>query len=86
MNREAELISLLITGFAVAFLGWALVHLASSPNNPNKEDQRATQSRFRRWLAATRNRMLKVHCCIRATAQAVQIVADDYHRLIGSLL
>ena len=33
VNREAEIASLLISGFGVAFFGWALVHLASSPNS-----------------------------------------------------
>jgi hypothetical protein len=28
----------------------------------------------------------EVHCCIGATAQAMQIAADDYHRPIGSHL
>jgi hypothetical protein len=59
VNREAEIASLLISGFGVAFFGWALVHLASSPSHPNKDDRRATESRFRRWLDATRHRLLK---------------------------
>ena len=33
---------MLTVGFAVAFLGWALVHLASSPSYPHKDDRRAT--------------------------------------------
>jgi hypothetical protein len=33
VNREAEIASLLISGFGVAFFGWALVHLASSPSH-----------------------------------------------------
>jgi hypothetical protein len=45
-------------GFAVAVFGWALVYLASSPSHPNK-NQRATASRFRKWLDATRHRLLK---------------------------
>jgi hypothetical protein len=40
VNREAEIASLLISGFGVAFFGWALVHLASSPSHPNKDDRR----------------------------------------------
>ena len=59
VNREAEIASLLISGFGVAFFGWALVHLASSPSHPNKDDRRATESRFRRWLDATRHPLLK---------------------------
>jgi hypothetical protein len=59
VNREAEIASLLISGFGVAFFGWALVHLASSPSHPNKDDRRATGSRFRRWLDATRHPLLK---------------------------
>jgi hypothetical protein len=59
VNREAETASLLISGFGVAFFGWALVHLASSPSHPNKDDRRATESRFRRWLDATRHPLLK---------------------------
>jgi hypothetical protein len=54
VNREAEIACLLISGFAVAFFGWALLYVASSPSHPNKDDRRATGSRFRRWLDATR--------------------------------
>ena len=36
MNKEAQLATLLIAGFAVAFLGWAVVHLASAPTHPNR--------------------------------------------------
>jgi hypothetical protein len=59
VNREAEIASLLISGFAVAFFGWAILHLASLPSHPHNDDQRATGSRFRRWLDATRHRLLK---------------------------
>jgi hypothetical protein len=31
VNKEAQLATLLIAGFAVAFVGWAVVYLASSP-------------------------------------------------------
>ena len=58
VNKEAQLTTMLIVGFAVAVFGWALVYLASSPSHPNK-NQRATASRFRKWLDATRHRLLK---------------------------
>ena len=31
MNKEAQLATMLSIGFAVAFFGWGLVHLASAP-------------------------------------------------------
>ena len=40
---KAQLAIMLTTGFAVAFMGWAVVYLASPPD-------RVTRSRFRRWL------------------------------------
>jgi hypothetical protein len=49
VNKEAQLATMLTVGFMVALFGWALVYLASSPSHPNK-NQRATASRFRRWL------------------------------------
>jgi hypothetical protein len=58
VNKEAQLTTMLIVGFAVAVFGWALVYLASSPSHPSK-NQRATASRFRKWLDATRYRLLK---------------------------
>ena len=54
---KAQLAILFGTGFAVAFMGWAVVYLASSPKSPNKNDQR-TRSRFRRWLRAMLHRLL----------------------------
>ena len=57
VNREAQITSVLILGFAVAFLGWAIVYLASAPIHPHKDDANRTQ--FRRWLAATTHRLLK---------------------------
>jgi hypothetical protein len=57
VNREAQITSVLILSFAVAFLGWAIVYLASAPIRPHKDD--ATRTQFRRWLAATTYRLLK---------------------------
>ena len=57
MNKEAQLVTLLTIGVAVALFGWALVYLASSPSHPSK-NKRATASRFRKWLDATRHRLL----------------------------
>jgi len=48
---------LFIAGLAVAFIGWAILHL-SSPLHPNEDDDRPARNQFRRWLAATRKRML----------------------------
>jgi hypothetical protein len=59
MNREAQIASMLIIGFAVTFFGWALVHIASPPIHPNEDDRRATPSRFRRWLDARWDQLLK---------------------------
>ena len=72
VNREAEIASLLISGFGVAFFGWALVHLASSPSYPNKDDRRATESRFRRWLDATRHPLLKAENDLPVAAGALR--------------
>jgi hypothetical protein len=55
---EAQIGTMLTMAFAVALFGWALVHIASSPTYPH-EDHRPTGSRFRRWLNATRYRLLK---------------------------
>jgi hypothetical protein len=44
VNREAQITSVLILGFTVAF-------------HPHKDDANRTQ--FRRWLAATTHRLLK---------------------------
>jgi hypothetical protein len=57
MNREAQITSVLILGFAVAFLGWAVMYLASAPVHPYDED--ANRPRFLRWLAAMTHRLLK---------------------------
>jgi hypothetical protein len=57
VNREAQITSVLILSFAVAFLGWAIVYLASAPIRPHKDD--ATRTQFRRWLAATTHRLLR---------------------------
>jgi hypothetical protein len=48
---------MLIVAFAVAFVGWALVQLASAPIH--KDDQRPTASRLRRWLLAAYDRSQK---------------------------
>ena len=37
VNKEAQLTTMLIVGFAVAVFGWALVYLASSPSSPEQE-------------------------------------------------
>jgi nucleoid DNA-binding protein len=58
MNREAQTATMLTLAFVFAFLGWALVYLASAPTNPY-DDRRPTASRFRKWLDATRHRLLK---------------------------
>jgi hypothetical protein len=58
MNKEAQFTTMLILASALAFVGWALVYLASTPSHPNK-NQRATASRFRKWLDAVRHRLLK---------------------------
>ena len=57
VNREAQIASMLIVAFAVAFVGWALVQLASAPIY--KDDQRPTASRLRRWLLAAFDRSQK---------------------------
>jgi hypothetical protein len=57
VNREAQITTVLILGFAFAFLGWAIVYLSSAPIYPHKDD--ATRSPFRRWLAAATHRLLK---------------------------
>ena len=58
MNKEAQLATLFITGIAVAFIGWAVVHLSSSPIY--NDGQRPAASRLRRWLAAANARLQKV--------------------------
>jgi hypothetical protein len=57
MNKEAQLATMLSIGFAVAFFGWGLVHLASAPFH--EDDQRPSASRLRRWLLAAYDRMQK---------------------------
>ena len=52
VNRAAEIVSLLIAGFAVALIGWAILYLSSPPTHPNESDQRAVPSRLRKWLNA----------------------------------
>ena len=42
MNREAQTATMLTVAFAFAFLGWALVYLASAPTKPH-EDRRPTR-------------------------------------------
>jgi len=59
VNREAQIATMLTVSFAVAFVGWAVVYLASAPARPHKDDERATRTQFLRWLAATRHRLLK---------------------------
>ena len=58
MNKEVQLTTMLIFASAIAFVGWGVVYLASSPTHPNK-NQRAAASRFRKWLDAMRHRLLK---------------------------
>jgi hypothetical protein len=48
---NGQLAALLTTGFAVAYMGWAVVYLTSS-------HERAAQSQFRRWLRALWHRLL----------------------------
>ena len=60
MNREAQIATVLTVRFAAAFVGWALVHLASSPSHPRKYDQRGPPSRFRKWLDATTRRLAQM--------------------------
>jgi hypothetical protein len=49
--NKGQLAALLTTGFAVAYMGWAVVYLTSS-------HERAAQSQFRRWLRALWHRLL----------------------------
>jgi hypothetical protein len=58
MNKEAQLATLMIAGFAVALFGWAVVHL-SSPDHPNGNDRPATPTRLRRGLNVLLDRMWK---------------------------
>jgi hypothetical protein len=58
VNKEAQLATLLIAGFAVAFVGWAVVYLASSPIHTHKDDQGDTRRQYRKWLSAMRHRLL----------------------------
>jgi hypothetical protein len=58
VNKEAQLATLVIAGFAVALVGWAVVHL-SSTGRPNGNDRRPTPTRLRRWLNALFDRMWK---------------------------
>jgi hypothetical protein len=57
VNREAQIATMLTVSFALAFLGWALVPLASAPVHPHKDD--VNRTRFRRWLIAATHRLLK---------------------------
>jgi hypothetical protein len=57
MNKEAQLATMLFVSLAIAFVGWGVVHLASAPSRPHKDDHRATG--FRRWVAATLHRLLE---------------------------
>jgi hypothetical protein len=57
MNREAQIATMLTVSLALAFLGWAVVYLASAPVHPHKDD--ASRTRFKRWLAAATHRLLK---------------------------
>jgi hypothetical protein len=57
VKREAQITTVLVLGFTFAFLGWAVVYLASAPIHPHQDD--ATRSLFRRWLAAAKHRLLK---------------------------
>jgi hypothetical protein len=50
--NKAQLATLLSVGFAVAFIGWAVVYLASFPSHPDKDDPLATRGQFRSWLSA----------------------------------
>jgi len=56
-NREAQIATMLIIGFGVAFFGWILVHFASAPIQ--KGDQRPTASRIRRLLEGAYDRLQK---------------------------
>ena len=40
VNREAQITTVLILGFAVASLGWAVVYLASAPVHSHKSGRR----------------------------------------------
>jgi hypothetical protein len=57
VNREAQIATMLIIGFGVAFFGWILVHFASAPIQ--KGDQRPTASRIRRSLEGAYDRLQK---------------------------
>ena len=58
MNKEAQLATMFITGFALALSGWALVYLSSTGARPN-EEQSAYPMRLRRWLNAAYERLSK---------------------------
>jgi hypothetical protein len=58
MNKEAQLATMFITGFALALFGWALVYLSSTRARSN-EEQRAYPTRLRRWLNVAYERLLK---------------------------
>ena len=55
MNREAQIATVLIVAFASAFLGWAMVYLASNADHPYK----GTPTGFRSRLASAAHRLLK---------------------------
>ena len=59
MNREAQIATMLTVGFAVALLGWAMLHLSSPTHHPNKDNRRGSRTRLRSWLVATRDKLLK---------------------------
>src|SRR5262249_50026944 len=56
-SNGRQITTVLILGFAVAFLGWAIVYLASAPVHPHEDD--AIWTPFRRWLAGATHRLLK---------------------------
>ena len=59
MNREAQIATMLTVGFAVALLGWAVLHPSSPTHHPNKDNRRGTRTRLRSWSVATRDKLLK---------------------------
>jgi hypothetical protein len=55
--KEAQLTTMMFLAAGIALVGWGVVHLASAPSRPHKDEHRATG--FRRWLAATLHRLLE---------------------------
>jgi hypothetical protein len=55
VNREAQIATVLIVGSAAAFVGWAIVYLASAPTQPYK----GRRTGLRRLLSSAAHRLFK---------------------------